>query len=919
MRIEQKNTLFVITLVFAVLAGVSAVVYILLDDYLDQELDMRILHARDVFEEHQKQAELHLRRKAQELVEQLPSQGLRLDTKKEKVQQLVNRTGYRNKMELVVLYLQTEPVTRAVYARHDRLATPQVISSDSISQLVARAGQTRSPAAGFAFVAETFLRIDVLPITGLNGEHAGLLLLAEKIDDASIESLARLMGTGVILINGESVIGSNFANQPELGSLQGKADPERQLSFPVEGKTHIGRMYPIHHYPGGQVVARLVVAMAADRLWQPFIELARVAAWLALLILLVVVLAGIAISRRWLAVPIKQLLEATRAIQHGDYHTKISINSRDEIGVLSRSLNEMQRRLEQLQQEEATSKQRFHDFAESSSDWLWETDSDGNVTYMSMSVKDVLGYHPEQLIGKRLDKILSNESLAVFSGLVRDKQFHEPFRDVEIWVNSADDIRYCILINAVPFYKGNRFQGYRGTARDVTKIKNDEDHLLRLANFDHLSGLSNRRRYLEDLEREINLALRNGTTGAVLLIDLDHFKLVNDTAGHAAGDEVIIQVSGYLRRVARSTDLIARLGGDEFSIALLGVTEEQAMGRGLELMKGINSLKPTYGGKVLNTTVSIGMALYPVHGEAPIELLAKADSAMYEAKQTGRDRLHLYDERAMTKKTIGSQLAWKDRMLDALEHDRLILAYQPIVSTRNRLISRYEVLVRLRSEDGQIFPPGQFIPLAEEFGLISRIDRVIVRKALRAMKKEYASNPQVSFSINLSGRSVGDPDMLALIEEELADARFNRRQVVFEITESAAIHDLGRAIAFARRIQQLGCRLALDDFGVGFSSFSYLKQLHADILKIDGAFIRDINNNEDDQLFVKALIDVARGLKMTTVAEFVETQECLDMIRSLGVDNAQGYYVGKPVIGLFDYNQLTEEPGINTQARPEAG
>ncbi|HED16911.1 MAG TPA: EAL domain-containing protein [Gammaproteobacteria bacterium] len=910
MKIEQKNTLFVIVLVIAVLAGVSSVVYILLGDYLDSELDARIENGRSVFVAQQREGLDRLYEKAHDLALQLSSRGIDHKTDELTLQNAINALGHQYKMEVAVIYLHSDPVIRSVYTRRDVLAKPQVISNDVFNYLVASTGKTHSATSGQLFIADTFLRIVVVPVKDTQGEETGILLLAEKIDDSAVEQMARHLGTGVMLISGETIIGSTFSSQPDMSMLAGDDVSGETQKFTMEGELYEGRMYILYNYKGGIEVARLLLATKKNLLWQPFIELARVAAWLSLLILLVVALAGIAVSRRWLSTPIKQLLAATNSIQHGNYKVPIKINSNDEIGLLSESLSEMQVRLAQLQQEEACSRQRFHDFAESSSDWLWETDATGDVTYVSMSVKKVLGYQPEELIGKRLDKILSTESMAVFSGLVKDKQHHEPFRDVEIWVNSADDIRYCILINAVPFYNDNQFQGYRGTARDVTKMKNDEQHLTRLANNDHLSGLSNRRRFLEDLEREISLALRNGSTGAVLLIDLDHFKMVNDTAGHAAGDEVIIQVSGYLRRIARSTDLIARLGGDEFCLALLGVTEEQAMERAMELMKGIASLKPTYGGKILNTTVSIGMSLYSVHGETPIELLAKADSAMYEAKQEGRDRLHLYDERAMTQKTIGSQLAWKDRMLDALEHDRLVLAFQPIVSTRNLIISRYEVLVRLRAEDGQIFPPGQFIPLAEEFGLISRIDKVIVRKALRAMKKQYEHNPQISFSINLSGRSVGDPDMLSLIEEELTDARFDRQQVTFEITESAAIYDLSRAIAFTRRIQQLGCRLALDDFGVGFSSFSYLKQLHADVLKIDGAFVRDIHNNEDDQLFVKALVDVSRGLNMKTVAEFVETQECLDMIRQLGVDYAQGYFVGKPVIGLFDNNdgiELTED------------
>jgi EAL domain-containing protein (putative c-di-GMP-specific phosphodiesterase class I) len=302
---------------------------------------------------------------------------------------------------------------------------------------------------------------------------------------------------------------------------------------------------------------------------------------------------------------------------------------------------------------------------------------------------------------------------------------------------------------------------------------------------------------------------------------------------------------------------------------------------------------------MINATASSGLALYPEHGENAIELLSKAETAMYVAKKQGRDCVHLYEEGEMARENMGSQLSWKERIHTALEEDRFVLAFQAVAPTSGDPISRYEVLVRMKASDGSLHMPGNFIPVAEELGLIHQIDAVVVRKALRVLSTLAKKDNSISFSINLSGLSVGNPDMMHLIGSELDASGLDRSKVIFEVTESAAFQDIGRAMAFIAQIKSMGCRIALDDFGVGFSSFSYLKQLDADILKIDGSFIRDLHKDKHDQLFVKALVDVAKGMGMLTVGEFVENAQCFDIIREFGVDYAQGYFIGKPRIDLF--------------------
>jgi EAL domain-containing protein (putative c-di-GMP-specific phosphodiesterase class I) len=313
-----------------------------------------------------------------------------------------------------------------------------------------------------------------------------------------------------------------------------------------------------------------------------------------------------------------------------------------------------------------------------------------------------------------------------------------------------------------------------------------------------------------------------------------------------------------------------------------------------QLLENINTLKPVFDGRAINISASVGAVTIPKHGNLPIDLMAKADAAMSSAKNAGRNKVVLFDASEMARERMDNQLTWKNRLIDALEKDRLMLVYQPILSVASGQISHYEVLVRMRGDKGTCLPPDKFIPTAEQFGLIQRVDRVVVGKALRSLASLPVQQNNVSFSINLSGLSVGDPDMYRCIEEEINKNKVDPKRITFEITETAACEHLNSAIEFIDKIRRLGCKISLDDFGVGFSSFSYLKHLRADIIKIDGSFIRDIHNNNADQLFVKALVDVAHGMGMQTVAEFVENQEIVDLVSRLGVEYLQGYHIGRP-------------------------
>jgi diguanylate cyclase (GGDEF)-like protein len=508
---------------------------------------------------------------------------------------------------------------------------------------------------------------------------------------------------------------------------------------------------------------------------------------------------------------------------------------------------------------------------------------------------------PDSWLGRTPAEVFPGSNLGEFTKLLRSgSKRQDGFKDIEIWVHARNGDQHCLRLNGVPLLSSDAFKGYRGTARDITKLKQDETRMLVLANQDHLTGVSNRRSFIQDLNHEIRRVERHGQQGMLLLIDVDHLKLVNDTAGHAAGDQIIVQIAGLLKRASREQDLIARISGDEFAVAYSAMDEKQGYEKAAELLASINGLKPKYGGRSLNVSASIGVVSFPRQGKVPVELLAKADAAMSSAKTNGRNRVHCYDETDMMRERMDNQLVWKDRLLDVLEQDALQLVFQPIVSVSGGLIHHYEVLVRMRGKNGVLIPPNKFIPTAEQFGLINQVDQQVVRKAIRFLADLPPESNHVGFSINLSGLSVGSNDLYDRIEREVREAGIDPARVTFEITETAACEQLNNAIDFIQKIRQLGCRISLDDFGVGFSSFSYLKHLRADIIKIDGSFIRDIHNNNADQLFVKALVDVARGMGMHTIAEFVENEQVYDRVRSLGVDYVQGYYLGKPQSTLID-------------------
>jgi diguanylate cyclase (GGDEF)-like protein/PAS domain S-box-containing protein len=432
-------------------------------------------------------------------------------------------------------------------------------------------------------------------------------------------------------------------------------------------------------------------------------------------------------------------------------------------------------------------------------------------------------------------------------------------------------------------------------AQDVTERRRYEAELRHMADHDALTGLLNRRAFERELDRHVDHVARYGPRGAAILLDIDRFKNVNDTLGHGAGDQLIGKVAESLRERIRDGAAIARLGGDEFAVLLADGTRKDAVAAAEELLTAIRAVRiSSPSGRLRTVSASIGVAPFDSERLTGEDVLVNADLAMYEAKEAGRDRVACHGGTRDAPTRLAARLSWTDVIRDALDEERLVLQAQPIMDLATGEIGQYEMLLRMRDPLGELISPAAFLPVAERYDLIGQIDRWVVRQAIEMLGAENKRKRRLVFEINISGRSTGDPELLALIEECLRANDVAPEQVIFEITETTAVGNIPRAQEFASRLAALGCRFALDDFGAAFASFYYLKHLPFDYLKIDGEFVRSCAGNRTDQLVIQAVVDIARGLGKKTVAEMVGDQETMDLLRAMGVDHAQGFHIGRP-------------------------
>ena len=526
---------------------------------------------------------------------------------------------------------------------------------------------------------------------------------------------------------------------------------------------------------------------------------------------------------------------------------------------------------------------------ESSDDAVIARTPSGVVTSWNPGAERLYGYGRDEMIGRDLKTLIPFDQVDAEGARLERLLAGEGVDNYETKRRRKDGslVDVSVALSAVPA-ADDSIIAVSTIDRDITERKRFEARLRQLADRDHLTGLPNRRVFEEELLRRVADAQSHGSVGAVLLLDLDNFKYVNDAFGHTAGDDLLRSVGRVLKRRIRRDDLLARLGGDEFAILVPSADRAAASVVGAAVLGALREHVQPIEGRPVRVTASIGIACYDAGAAVDDagEVLAAADRAMYVAKDAGRDRV-VTATRA--KRPLETRLGWDHRIREALERDLFLLYYQPILDLQSDRVTRYEALLRMRDGD-TVIPPAGFLEVAERHGLIRQIDRWVIGEALRML----AANPELHLEVNLSARSLDDPQILDLIRSGLRTRHVNPGRLCFEVTETAAVGNMDIARRMAKSLKRLGCTFALDDFGAGFGSFHYLKRIPSEYLKIDGDFVRP-PRTQADELIIDAIVRIARGLGKQTIAEWVEDADTLEFVRAAGVDFAQGYEIGRPL------------------------
>lgn len=549
-------------------------------------------------------------------------------------------------------------------------------------------------------------------------------------------------------------------------------------------------------------------------------------------------------------------------------------------------------------------KEKFQSLVESSSDWIWEVDVNGIYSYASPKVKDLLGYEPNEIIGKTpFDLMPPEEKLRVgriFEEAIREKK---PLSGIENNNLHKDGHLVVLETNGVPvFDKAGALCGYRGVDRDITDRKRYESQIERQANYDELTGLANRNLFQDRLNQALAYSRRHESGLAVLFIDLDNFKHINDSLGHDAGDLLLTRVATRLSGSVREGDTVTRQGGDEFVLILSEESDVQVVTK--RILKAMS--EPfDINGRELRITCSIGIACYPKDGEDQQTLLKNADAAMYQAKELGRNNAQYYESGMNTKAM--ERLELENGLYQALARNEFLLHYQPQVDLQTGEIVGMEALVRWLHPVRGLVSPAVFIPVAEASGLIVSLGEWVLRTACAQNKAwQLAGLKPIGVAVNLSARQFRQPDLVERVVDILRETELDSTYLELELTESLVMQDVEKTIGTLGRLKAMGIKLSIDDFGTGYSSLSYLKRFPIDTLKIDQSFVRDITTDPDDAAIAKSIISMAHDMQLSVIAEGVETEAQKSFLSLCRCDEMQGYFFSRPVPAV-EFEKLLKE------------
>ncbi len=519
------------------------------------------------------------------------------------------------------------------------------------------------------------------------------------------------------------------------------------------------------------------------------------------------------------------------------------------------------------------------------------------ITYLNKKAEQLLKIKKDHILGKDFDHVITiyNELnmpsyLSPIQVCLNEKRIIKQQLDAKLLTSDGKQI--SINYRVTPVFENSTLQSVVLVLQDKTN-----DHIARrqleyIVQHDLLTNLYNRNYFEQQLTHAVSISKRGLRMHAMLYIDINQFKVINDTAGHMVGDELLCEVSAVLQQRIRECDLLARLGSDEFGILLNDVDSLGAVHMADDLINAMSILTFIRAGNYYDINISIGITLVDNQAINTEDILRQADIACTVAKQYDQNGCHLYSDLDSDDIMVRDELRLVNELQTIISEDRFKMFFQPIIDPRSGQVLLHETLLRIVDKDNSIRPSSSFIETAERFSMMHKIDRRVIEATLNNIKYLSSKYGDITISMNLSAVSLGNPDLLKDIKHLIISSGINPAQIVFEITESSAVSQIESARFFIKGLKEIGCQFALDDFGTGFSSFAYLKYLPVDYLKIDGTFIRDIINDKVDQAMVKSIHHIAKSLNIKTIAEYVENKATLKLLAAMGIDYVQGNYIG---------------------------
>ena len=621
------------------------------------------------------------------------------------------------------------------------------------------------------------------------------------------------------------------------------------------------------------------------------------------LLVISVIIAGISLVIYRIDDPLNKVRVAMHDLSSGDMSRRLKISDeiKDEFSELTVDFNLFAERLQSLFDEVIAantalenSEKRVRAILENALVGIAHV-KDGNILAVNRKFEEIFGYGRDEIQGMSKNILYPSADVhkAINEAATKLLANDETYQGEWKLKHKNGTIFWC-AVSAKSISEKTKEEGVIWLFEDITQRKRSEEELLHLANYDSLTELPNRSLFMDRLEQGIGRTRRQNGLLGLLYIDLDRFKIINDSMGHTTGDELLKCVARQLYECVRNTDTVCRLGGDEFTIILPEMQDISDAGKVAEKILMVMNIPFNLNGEQINISPSIGVSIFPDDADEVESLLKNADSAMYHAKSKGRNNYQYYTQEMNAE--ARQRLNRENRLRRAVEFDQFMLYYQPQVDAKTLHITGYEALIRWHDSETGLVSPDQFVPLLEDTGLIVPVGDWIMRRACLDIKQMFAMNKHFkSVSINLSARQFVDHSIVDRIRLIMEETGVSPDQLVIEITETIMMTETERSLKILSDLSALGVKLSLDDFGTGYSSLAYLKQFPINVIKIDKSFIRDLHTNQSDSAICEAIIAIGHQLNLKVVAEGVETEEQFTYIRDKGCHSIQGYYFGKPL------------------------